>query len=122
MDARVTAIVGAGARTAFGIALLAAPKPIAERWIGPRGKEMPAATLARSVGVRDLALGGGGVLALVRRDSSASTWLAAAALCDVGDAVATLLARDSLPAKNVRNTLMLAVGSAILTSFEAARA
>ena len=73
------------------------------------------------MGVRDVALGAGAGIALLRGADSAPAWLAGAAICDVGDLVATLLARDSLPRNGVIGTAALAGGSAILATLAAAR-
>lgn len=121
MDLRKAAIGLSLGRAALGVALLIVPERIAEGWIGPRGAEAPAATLARSVGVRDLALGVGATAALLGSGDSARSWLVGAALCDVGDMVATLIARESLPPRGVQGTLALAGGSALLAGAAAAR-
>lgn len=119
MDLRTAAIALSLGRAAIGTGLLLAPEPIAKGWVGPGGAGAPAATLARSVGVRDLVLGAGGALSLLHDDDSAAAWLAGAALCDLGDVAATLIARDSLPANGVRGTLALAGGSAVIASLAA---
>jgi len=121
MRLRTAAIGLSAGRAALGAGLLVAPRRIAEGWIGPRAREAPAATLARSVGVRDVALGAGAVVALLREDPSAPAWLAGAALCDIGDMIAVLIARDSLPPDGVKGTLALAGGSALLAGIAAAR-
>ncbi len=121
MQLRQAAIGLSAGRAILGLVLLVAPEPVAKGWIGPRGAEPPAATLARSVGVRDVALGAGATIALLRDDDSTSAWLAGAAICDLGDIVATLIARDSLPAAGVRGTIALAGGSALLAGLAAAR-
>ena len=121
MELRQAAIGLSAGRALLGIILLVAPEPIAKGWLGPRGTEPAAATLARSVGVRDVALGAGAAIALLRDDDAASAWLAGAALCDLGDIAATLIARDSLPAAGVRGTVALAGGSALLAGLTAAR-
>lgn len=122
MDLRTYATGLSFGRAALGAALLVAPERIAEGWIGPDGGRAPAATLARSVGVRDVALGAGAAAALLGNDDSARVWLAGAAACDVGDMIAVLVARDSLPPMGVRGTLALAGVSALLASLAAARA
>ena len=119
MNLRTAAIGLSLGRAALGTGLLLAPEPIAEGWVGPAGGEEPALTLARSVGVRDLAVGAGGALALLHDDDSASGWLAGAALCDLGDVAAMLIARNSLPANGVRGTVALAGASAVLASLAA---
>lgn len=121
MELRQAAIGLSVGRAVLGLVLLIVPEPVAKGWIGPRGAEAPVATLARSVGVRDVALGAGGAIALLRGDDSAPAWLAGAAVCDLGDIAATAIARGSLPAAGVRGTIALAGGSAVLAALAAAR-
>lgn len=77
--------------------------------------------LARSVGIRDVAMGAGGAAALIGNHSSAKGWMLAAAAADVGDIVATLLARDVLPANGVAGTAGLAGVSAVVCAATAAQ-
>jgi uncharacterized protein DUF4267 len=121
MELRQAAIGLSAGRALLGLILLVAPEPIAKGWLGPKGTEPAATTLARSVGVRDIALGAGAAIALLTDDDSASGWLAGAAVCDLGDIAATLIAKDSLPAAGFRGTIALAGGSAVLASLAAAR-
>ena len=109
-------------RAALGVVLLVAPGRVAAGWVGPSGTEPPAETLARSVGVRDVVLGAAAAAALLGDHDSAPAWLAGSAICDAGDMLATLAARDSLPANGVRGTLALAGASAALAGFAATRA
>jgi hypothetical protein len=69
--------------------------------------------LARALGVRDLALGLGVVIAL-DRGAPVRGWLEAGALADVVDLAATLLASDSIPEGARRAVAGVAVGSAAL--------
>lgn len=121
MELRRAAIGLSAGRALLGLILLVAPEPVAKRWLGPKGAEPTAQLLARSVGVRDVALGAGAGVALLRDDDSAAAWLAGAALCDLGDIAATLIAKDSLPAAGVGGTVVLASGSAILAALAATR-
>jgi hypothetical protein len=121
MQLRQAAIGLSAGRALLGLVLLVAPEPVAKGWLGPKGAEPAAAMLARSVGVRDVALGAGAAIALLGDDDSASAWLAGAALCDLGDIAATLIARDALPTAGVRGTIALAGGSAVLAALAAAR-
>lgn len=121
MELRRAAIGLSAGRALLGLILLVAPEPVAKRWLGPKGAEPTAQLLARSVGARDVALGAGAGVALLRDDDSAAAWLAGAALCDLGDITATLIAKDSLPAAGVRGTVVLASGSAILAALAATR-
>ena len=84
---------GAG-RALVGVALLAAPAPIARSWVGAAGT--PATVLARSLGAprprdrRRPRLRGG-----AWRRSAA--WLAGGVLADTVDGIATLAAGDDIP-------------------------
>jgi len=123
MDSRLrtaAAVVSAG-RIALGAALIVAPERIARGWIGPAATERSVEVLARSVGIRDVALGAGGAAALLGGGGSARAWLIGAAVADAGDLVATLLARDVLPANGVRGTAVLAGGSAAICSAAASQ-
>jgi len=121
MSLRTAATVLSVGRAALGIGLLVAPERIARGWIGPVATERAVEVLARSVGIRDVALGVGGAAALINDSDSARDWMLGAAAADLGDLVATLLARDVLPANGVAATAALAGGSAVLASLTAAR-
>ena len=62
---------GAG-RALVGVALLAAPGPIARGWVGADGT--PASVLTRSLGARDLVIGAG-LVAAAARDRDPAPWL-----------------------------------------------
>jgi hypothetical protein len=67
--------------------------------------------LTRSLGIRDVALGMGAIMAMDRGAPSRG-WLEAGGLADAGDLVATLLAFRSLP-RFGRWTMLLAIGGAV---------
>src|SRR5687768_312512 len=93
MNAKTLGILLAGGRVLFGIGFLVAPQETIGGWIGKRAaRNEGAQLLTRAVGVRDLAVGLGGIAALASGSPSARGWLAAGALCDVGDAAATAAA------------------------------
>ena len=77
---------GAG-RALVGVALLAAPAPIARGWVGAEGT--PASVLTRSLGARDVVIG------------------------DSVDGVFTLAAGDQIPSNGRVATTALAAGSAL---------
>jgi hypothetical protein len=108
------------ARAAFGVAMVAAPERIGEAWIGEPGRYERVGVLTRSLGARDVVLGGGAALALIREDGSARAWLGAQALADVVDLAGTLAVRDRLPQGGFRATVALAGVSAVLTGASAA--
>ena len=114
MSLRTAATASALGRVALGAALLVAPERIGRAWIGPAGTERSVEVMARAVGVRDVAIGIGGAAALLSGSDSARAWMLAAAAADLGDLVATVLARDVLPANGVAAVGALAGGSAAL--------
>lgn len=118
---RAAALAISIGRLALGAGLLVVPERIARGWIGPAATERSVEVLARSVGVRDVVIGAGGAAALVGGHSSTAGWLLAAAGADLGDIVATLLARDVLPANGVAGTAALAGGSAVVCAAAAAQ-
>jgi hypothetical protein len=102
----------AWARIALGAVFTLIPGLALRAWPGrDRASGAGAKMLARSVGVRDLALGLGALLA-VQHDAPLRGWVEAGALADAGDAVAVTLAMPKLP--RVRSLLVLAsaVGAA----------
>jgi hypothetical protein len=101
-------------RIAFGAAMLVMPEPAVGGWIGRRAASYGGTqTVTRGFGARDLVLGAGALAALgAGRD--ARDWVAAGALCDVADFVATLTA-DDIPAAGRALVLGLA-GTAIAVS------
>ncbi|MGZ6675385.1 MAG: hypothetical protein ACXVFM_23855 [Solirubrobacteraceae bacterium] len=100
---------GAG-RALVGVALLAAPAPIARGWVGVDGT--PATVLSRSLGARDLVLGAGLALATAR-GGDPRLWLAGGVLADTVDGVATVAAGDDIPRNGRVATTALAGGSAL---------
>jgi hypothetical protein len=100
---------GAG-RALFGVALLAAPAPIARGWVGAEGA--PANVLTRSLGGRDLVIGAGLALAAAR-GGDPRLWLAGGVLADTVDGVATVAAGGDIPRNGRVGTAALAAGSAL---------
>jgi hypothetical protein len=99
-------------RVAIGAGLVALPGLLARVWIGSSARDDRAKVLARSLGVRDFALGAAGVLALRDGDTKwARRAFAAQALADAVDLVAILAGREvPTPSKIVGGTM--AAGSA----------
>lgn len=83
-------------RVAVGTALLVAPRPVLQVWLGRHTPDAFSALLARSVGGRDVALGLGTLFAL-RHDTSVRGWLEALMVSDAADAVALLAAARHFP-------------------------
>ena len=110
---RAVSLLGAG-RAALGLAVLAAPEAVTSHWLGEDNAAHPAVRyLARSLGVRDVALG---ALALVTLDEPrvASQVQLASALADSVDALATVAARSRLPRVGAIGTVAVAGGAALI--------
>ncbi len=109
------------ARAAFGVAMIARPERVAEAWIGEPGHSVRVGVLARSIGARDIAMGGGAAVALFRGDDDAArAFLAGQAFSDLTDLGATLVAREKLPESGVKTTAILAGVSAVVSAAAAA--
>jgi len=83
----------------------------ARPWVGAAADDVAARVFGRALGARDLALGLGALAALqgpAAQAGSARAWVAAGALSDALDVVASLSSWDDLP----RFTRWLVVGSA----------
>src|SRR5437764_9543165 len=86
-------------RCAFGVGYLLAPARTGRGWIGAVAAHPATRVFTRALGARDLALGLGALRALCSGDDGeARAWLAAHALADGADLLATQAARRSLPA------------------------
>jgi hypothetical protein len=101
----------AGLRMAIGATTVLAPNLVMRPLLG-RGMGRPTdKLLARSFGIRDVALGIGAILAMDRGAPSRG-WMEAGGLADAGDLLATLLAFRSLP-RFGRWTMLLAISGAV---------
>jgi hypothetical protein len=113
IDARATAKAIAMGRMALGASYSLAPGLALRAWPGQGSADEPAARfLARSTGVRDLAIGIGTYLAL-QKDAPARGWLEAGMLADAGDAVAVVLGFRSLPRYRAVLALAAAAGTVV---------
>ena len=120
MNAKTLGIALAGARVLFGVGFLVAPQETIGGWIGKKpARTEGAQLLTRAVGIRDLAVGLGGVAALATGSPSARGWLAAGALCDVGDSAATAAA-TRLPDRTRQGIAAFAAASALVNLATAA--
>jgi hypothetical protein len=121
MNPRDLALSQARGRIAVGAALVLIPG-LARLWIGPDARRPAVKLLARALGVRDLALGAAGLLAL--RDGD-STWtqraFAAQAVADAVDLAALVAAGSALPPMKRISGGLLAAGSAAVAAAYAAR-
>jgi hypothetical protein len=95
MGPRDVAVGLAGGRVAIGVVSILAPGLVGRAMMGPDGDSRGTRLFLRAVGVRDLALGLGALVAL-DRDAPVRGWLRASALVDGLDAAGSLLARHHL--------------------------
>ena len=113
IDTRATAKAISVGRMALGASYSLAPGLALRAWPGRGAHTDPAARfLARSTGVRDLALGIGTLLAL-QKDAPVRGWLEAGMLADAGDTVAVLLGFRSLPRARAVVALVAAGGTVV---------
>ncbi len=112
MSPRQGARLLAAGRVALGVGVLAAPEQVTGRWLGEHAGHPIVRYLARSLGVRDLALG---VLTLQTLDDRelGPRVQAACAVADSVDAVATIAARAHLTKAGVIGTVAVAGGAAV---------
>ena len=92
----------AAGRVAIGVTALAWPLVPARPWVGADADNVAAQVFGRALGARDLALGLGALAALQAPSSgagagSARAWVAAGALSDALDVVASVLSWRELP-------------------------
>ncbi|MDP8938401.1 MAG: hypothetical protein M3O23_11855 [Actinomycetota bacterium] len=100
-------------RIVLGASFVVAPGLGLRAWPGNDEARGPVSRLlARSVGVRDIALGMGTLLA-VQHDTPARGWLEATMLADAGDAAAILLGFRHLPRVRAVAMLGASVGAAV---------
>ncbi len=90
----------AAGRVALGVTALAWPSVPARPWVGAAADDVAARVFGRALGARDLALGLGALAALrgpAAQAGSARAWVAAGALSDALDVVATVSSWQELP-------------------------
>jgi hypothetical protein len=113
MDLRTLAFSHASGRIAAGTALALAPRTVGRAWVGRAGSAPGARVITTAMGARDAALGLG-LAAALRSGREPGSWLRAAVLADMADLVATLRARDAIPAVSLVGVAAMAAGSAAL--------
>jgi hypothetical protein len=119
--ARYGATAVAAGRVAIGLTALAWPSVPSRPWVGAAADDLAARVFGRALGARDVALGLGALTALRRTQAepgSASTWVAAGAVSDALDVVASLLSWRQLP----RTGRWLVAGSAATSALVGAAA
>jgi hypothetical protein len=122
MDVATLAKAQAVNRVAMGTGLMLAPGIVGRVWSASEARDERAKVLARALGVRDLALGAGGLLALREGDAGwAARAFAAQAAADAVDLAAILSAGRALPLSKRISGGLLAAGSAAVAAAYAAR-
>ena len=101
------ALVYAGARIAYGVALIIEPRRTARSWLGDGLAHGAARVGARALGARD-ALLSAGVLDALRRGQDPRPWLVGLAAADLVDIGATAADRGELPERAAPATALLA--------------
>ena len=94
------ALAVAAGRVALGVTALVWPSVPARPWVGAAADDVAARVFGRALGARDLALGLGALAALqgpAAQAGSARAWVAAGALSDALDVVASLSSWRDLP-------------------------
>jgi hypothetical protein len=95
-------------RVGFGLVYLLAPGRGGQGWIGRVAWDPAAQVFVRGHGARDVALGGGAIVALLRRDARvARGWMTAQAIADGSDVYATVVSRRRLPSSAFRFALVM---------------
>ena len=106
----------AAARVVIGLTALAWPSVPARPWVGTAADDLAARVFGRALGARDLALGLGALRELQRprgESGSACTWVAAGALSDALDVVASLSSWRELPRRGRWLVIASASGAAL---------
>ncbi len=96
---RGATVVAAG-RVALGVTALVWPSVPARPWVGAAADDVAARVFGRALGARDLVLGLGALAALqgpAAQTGSARAWVAAGALSDALDVVASVSSWRELP-------------------------
>ena len=112
---RLSATAVLGLRVSYGLALIAAPRRLALRWLGPAAEDAPLQVALRALGAREAILHAGALLAL-SRDAPLRPWLAASAAGDMTDVIATAAGRRRLPHGAAPATLAVGGGSALISA------
>jgi hypothetical protein len=110
----------AAGRVAIGATALAWPAVPARPWVGASADDLAARVFGRALGARDIALGVGALAALRRPAAdagdlgSARAWVAAGALSDTLDVVASLASWRDLPRAGRWLVTVSAAGAALV--------
>jgi hypothetical protein len=112
MEDATLALALARARIGLGGFMIAAPKPAVRKFFGRPEAVGVEGQLTRMVGVRDLTLGLGTMIAL-DKGTPVRGWLEASAFADAGDCLTTLLGRRQMSQTAFMGTMITASLSAV---------
>jgi hypothetical protein len=113
--ARRAAVVVAGLRIAYGVALAVAPERTTSSWLGPDGGRPASEVALRCLGAREIAIHAGAAAAALS-GGPVRPWLVASMGGDCADVLSTFLSGAHLPDGAPAKTLVVAGGSAVLTA------
>ncbi len=99
-------------RAVLGAGFILMPGPMGRLWVGSKSSDGAVKVLIRAIGVRDLAIGAGVLMAL-SAGTPARRWVEAATVSDAVDCAAALMAGDSIPSYARWAILLLGGSSAI---------
>jgi hypothetical protein len=106
----------AAARVVLGLTALAWPSVPARPWVGAAADDLAAQVFGRALGARDIALGLGALTAMQRPAAErgpACAWVAAGALSDALDVIASLSSWRELPPRGRWLVIASASGAAL---------
>lgn len=103
--------IGGYTRATVGIAMLVMPGLIGAMWIGSDGRRRGVKAVTRALGVREVILGAGAVVA-ANEDRQLRRWVEFSMVADTTDAAATMVAARHLPTANAAAAIVVASGSA----------
>lgn len=95
-----SAVIAGSIRAASGASFLIAPERAQKLWSQREATDPTARLLLRSMGYRDLLIGGGLVAAGLRDDDRVPAWFLASAGADVADLIGGLAVKDELPERD----------------------
>ena len=120
MDPKQLAQGMAVGRVALGLGFVLMPRLLGRLWVGRTADDGGVKMLIRAIGVRDLVLGAGILLAL-GEGRPARGWVQAAAASDAVDCAAAFAAGDAIPTYARWAVLVLGGGSALQGAIAAPR-
>ncbi|MDW3219233.1 MAG: DUF4267 domain-containing protein [Acidimicrobiales bacterium] len=95
-----SAVIAGSIRALSGASFLIAPERAQKLWSQREATDPTARLLLRSMGYRDLLIGGGLVAAGLRDDDRVPAWFLASAGADVADLIGGLAVKDELPERD----------------------